>query len=120
MKTVLPKTEYGLGKLIMIMLVVQLSVIAYIFYSDFQGRRNLVDSQRAGCERLKLDRQDITAVERAEEQYTHQIAANSPTDSVEALIAEEAHTKFETAIRALTKRAQIDCAEAYPQARLLP
>jgi hypothetical protein len=42
--------------LIVIGMVVQLGVIAFVVYSSYQGRVDLVQSQRAGCERGKLDR----------------------------------------------------------------
>ena len=42
--------------LILIVMVVQMVVIGYVFYSSYISRSALVDYQRGGCERGKLDR----------------------------------------------------------------
>lgn len=102
------QTGKSLAKLIVIGMMVQLLVIGYVFYQSYVGRSDLVDSQRAGCERGKLDRTDNargwrTAQKRALSQgqvnysihYAH-IAAG------------------------LEKRSRITCADKFPKAGFLP
>lgn len=97
-----------LAIMLLIGMLVQLGVIGYVFYSSYQGRKEVVTSQRAGCKRGKLDR-----------------GANATGWRI-AQAARAADKQFAVAARysiiaaGLETRSRIDCAKAYPKASIFP
>jgi hypothetical protein len=51
-----PAIRRWLVRLVALQLLVQVLLIGLVLWSSYSARHNLVDSQRAGCERGKLDR----------------------------------------------------------------
>lgn len=107
-------------------------VIFLGFWQAYQARIDLVASQRAGCERGKLDRaanaegwrtaQVARAASAAENKSISIEAVNklirqpvSPGDGFDLIAARRYH-KITTE---LTKRSRINCAEAFPDATLI-
>lgn len=98
----------SLAKLIVIGMAVQLLVIGYVFYQSYQGRSDLVDSQRAGCARGKKDR-----VDNANGWRTAQKRAKS-----QGQIKYSIHYAHIAA--GLEKRSRINCVTEFPKAGFLP
>src|SRR4051812_48597046 len=114
------ESGYALGRLIIIGMVVQLVVISYVFYQSYQGRADVVDNQRAGCERGKLDRQDNADFQRAHAEYIRKVVL---AESVKQDVKDAAYTALNTFARtsaSLTKRAKINCEDVYPKVSLIP
>jgi hypothetical protein len=99
---------WNLAKLIMLGMFVQLMVILYVFFSGYFDRVDLVDSQRAGCERGKLDR-----IANAQ---GWRIAQDARIASGDYVVAH----RYGTLARDLEARSKIDCRDVYPDARLIP
>ncbi len=111
---------FNLALLVVLGMVIQLFVIAYVFYSGYEGRKTLITSQRAGCERGKLDRIDNAAFQRAHKKYIDKVVlAQSVKEDVKKAAREAVRTYNRTA-EALTKRSQINCEAAFPKASLIP
>lgn len=109
-----------MAKLIVIGMLVQLLVIGYVFYQGFTGRQDIVHSQRLGCKRGKLDRQDNADFQNAHAVYITRVTdARSVQQDVKDA-ANEALMTFERTSASLTRRAKIDCAKVYPKARFIP
>lgn len=109
-----------LTKLIVMLLVCMLFVVAYVFYSGYQGRKDLVTSQRAGCERGKLDRIDNAKFQKAHRKYINKVVlAKSVEEDVKEAAREAVMTYNKTAKR-LSKRSKINCQLAIPKASLIP
>lgn len=110
----------SLVRLILIGMAVQLIVIFYVGWESYAGRVNLVKSQRAGCERGKLDRTDNADFQRAHTKYITSVTdAASVKEDVKSA-AREAVQTFRRTSEELTQRAHIICADVYPKASLLP
>lgn len=99
---------FKMGVLIIVGMLVQLSVILYVFYSSYEGRKELVTSQRAGCKRGKQDRE-----------------ANGTGWRI-AQAARIADGQFSVAAQyskiagGLEERSLINCDDAYPKASIFP
>jgi hypothetical protein len=123
----------GLAKMIIIGLLVQIAVIGYVFYQSYAGREEVVNSQRLGCERGKLDRKANALGWRAAEQARiaefateqHLVPSEAklwlnmphrPSDPY-SLIAARRYDKIATG---LENRGRITCAVVYPKPGLLP
>ncbi len=85
-----------------------LLVVAYVFWQSYQGRFDIVDSQRRGCERGKLDRtanahgwRIAEAARRAEGQY--KVANN-----------------YRAIAASLEARSRINCTVVFPKPGFLP
>lgn len=102
------QNAYRLGKLILLGMAVQLIVIVYVFYQSYKGRSDLIHTQRAGCERGKLDRQANAVGWR--------IAEAARIASGDQAVA----AKYNVLATSLEKRGRINCSAEYPKARLLP
>lgn len=89
-------------------MILQLGVIAYVFYQSYQGRVDLVSGQRAGCERSKKDRRKNS--EGWREAQKARVASNDF----------DVAKKYRNIADSLEERSQIDCSTAFPNARLLP
>jgi hypothetical protein len=99
---------FRLGKLIVIGMGIQLVVIAYVFYQSYQGRSDVVDAQRNGCERSKLDRASNakgwrTAQARSKSQGQPQFAE-----------------LYQNIAQGLEQRSRINCVVEFPKAGFLP
>jgi hypothetical protein len=88
--------------------VVMLLVLGYVLWQSYEGRVDLVSSQRAGCARGKLDRSDNAKGWRTSQDLA--LTNGQPwAASAYALIASN-----------LEARSRIDCAKAFPKASLIP
>lgn len=101
-------TVIGLAKLILIGMCVQLLVILYVFYQSYEGRVDVVTTQRAGCERAKLDRNANARGWRIAQRR----AASQGQPQFADLYAELA-TDLEV-------RGRIHCSDVFPKASFLP
>lgn len=99
---------YSLAKLILVLMAIQLLVILYVGWSSYNGRQDLVESQRAGCNRAKLDRsanaQGWRIAEAARRAEGQEVVAKAYNDIAEGL----------------EDRSRIDCIDAFPKARIIP
>ena len=102
------ENAYSVVKMIVIALIIQLVVIFYVFITDYRGRIDAISSQRAGCERAKLDRNANAQGWR--------IAQLARTDSGDTAVA----AQYRLIAEGLEKRARVDCNKAFPMADLLP
>lgn len=113
-------TQAAVVKLVLLCFVLMLFVCGYVFWTGYTGRKDVVVAQRAGCERGKLDRSDNADFQRAQRDYINQVVlAQSVQEDVKAA-AREAVTVFERTSVSLTERSVIDCAVAFPKAKLIP
>lgn len=86
-------------------------VWGYTVWQSYQGRVELVHSQRAGCERGKLDKRANARGWRAAE--AARVASGTPND------LKAAH-KYAVIAYGLEQRARIPCSRAFPSTSLLP
>lgn len=111
---------YKVTTLVLVCMVCFLLLVCYVFYASYQGRKDIVTSQRAGCERGKLDRRANADFQRAHKVYIDKVVlAQSVKEDVKAAARIAVETYNRTA-RDLTIRAGIDCNKAFPKARLIP
>lgn len=114
------ETLTKLIKLVIAVMAMQLFIVGYVFYTGYQGRVGIVNNQRAGCNRGKLDRIDNAAFQRAHKLYIDRVVlAASVKADVKAAARDAVETYNQTAAN-LTKRSLIDCSKAFPDARLIP
>lgn len=85
-----------------------LVVVGYVFWQSYAGRSDLVDSQRAGCARGKLDR-IVNA-------RGWRIAEDARRGEGNFKIA----NSYQKIAESLEERAHIDCEEVFPKARFFP
>ena len=95
-------------------MLIQLAVIGYIYVNDHIDDHSLVQSQRAGCERNKLDRIANAEFQRAHARYIHELTSVQTVEVEVRRAAEEALRTFERTSTSLTERSKINCREAYP------
>jgi hypothetical protein len=88
-------------------ILVMIVIVVSIWVSSYQGRVNLVDSQRQGCERGKLDRvanaRGWRIAQEARQREGNIRIANAYADIAVGL----------------ENRSHVDCDKAYPHPRLL-
>ena len=97
-----------LVKLLIVGMVVQLGVIGYVLYSSYQGRVDLINAQRHGCVRGKLDRRANARGWRTAQHRS--LSQHQPRFS-----------KIYNGIASgLDARSRIDCTKVFPSASLLP
>jgi len=89
-------------------LLILLVVIGYVFYQSYQGRQDLVESQRAACERGKKDRNANADGWRIAE------------DARRAEGQFDVANKYNKIATGLERRGRINCSIAFPKAGLLP
>lgn len=110
-----------------------LLLVGYVFFQAYQGRTALVDSQRAGCGRGKLDRaanasgwrsaqaarlRSVAVTMHISFDAAKQVLRQAPSpDDLSDLTTARKYDKIATG---LEKRARIDCAKVYPKAGLFP
>lgn len=122
-----------LARLIMIGFGVGILVIAYVVYQSYEGRVDLINSQRIGCNRGKLDRQaNAEGWRAAEEARIASLALSSKItiNQARALVKQPrkpddppdltAAWRYDRIAAGLEKRSRIVCEEAYPSASFLP
>lgn len=97
-----------MAKLIVLGLVVNCVVLGYVFWTGYEGRKDLVASQRAGCERGKLDRGANAAGWRNAEE-----ARTADGDF-------EVAAEYKRIADGLEARSRIICSEAFPKASFIP
>lgn len=85
-------------------------ILGAVWSSSYAGRQALIKSQRAACERGKLDRAANAEGWRTAER------ARRATGTHADLIVAELYDRIATGLEA---RARIDCKEVFPDARLL-
>lgn len=88
------------------MMVLVILVIA-VFMQSYYGRKDLVNSQRSGCERGKLDRNDNAKGWRSAEAARR--ASGTPSDL-------RAAAQYDRIASSLEHRAGIDCDKVFPSA----
>jgi hypothetical protein len=113
---------YRMAQLILIGMAVQLVVIIYVFNSSYEGRKDLVNSQRLGCKRGKLDRADNARLARSNASNWRQAAGvrRADGDISVAIVYETNARKQEAVAQSLTERARINCKIVYPNAGIFP
>lgn len=113
-------TGERLTRLVLACMFCMLLSVAYVCYSSYQGRVALVDSQRAGCERGKLDRIDNAAFQRAHKIYIDRVVLAQSVKADVKRAAREAVITYNRTAESLSKRAKINCQTAIPKASLIP
>lgn len=113
-------TAASLVKLILVSMGIQLAVVGYVFYQSYVGRSELVQSQRAGCERGKLDRIDNAAFQRAHKKYIDKVVLAQSVKADVKKAAREAVKTYNKTAADLTKRSRINCLHVYPDAGVFP
>ena len=114
------QTAYNLAKLALVVLGIQLCVIGYVFYQSYQGRVDIVRTQRLGCERGKKDRGDNADFQHAQKQYIEKVVLAASVKEDVKTAAREAVKTFERTSGSLSERALIDCQKAFPDAKWIP
>lgn len=105
---------------VIVVLIVQFFSITYVFYQSYEGRVDIVDRQRTGCERGKRDRVDNAAFQRAHAKYIRVVTgAKSVKEDVKSA-AREALQTYDRTSTSLTERAKISCALTYPDPGVFP
>lgn len=95
-------------------------LFAYSIIQSYEGRVNLVDNQRAGCIRGKLDRSANAQAFRAQSTYLQLVLqAQSVRRDVKSAALVNQNTQDATATE-LEQRARINCSEEYPSPSLSP
>lgn len=102
------ETANKLTKLVVLCLAVLLFVMGYTFFTGYAGRKDLVDSQRRGCERGKLDR-NANAQGWRNAEIARRVSGDISVANEYAVIASQ-----------LEHRSRINCAIAFPKANLIP
>jgi hypothetical protein len=99
---------FHMAILIIVGMIVQLVVIGYVFWSSYEGRKDLVTSQRLGCRRGRLDRNA-----NAEGWRIAEAARSASGDYAVA-------ARYDIIAVGLEERANINCEDAYPKASIFP
>lgn len=102
------QTGRMLVKIILIGMIVQLLFIVYVFYQSYEGRVRVVNAQRAGCERAKLDRNANASGWR--------IAEGARRKEGNIIVA----TRYKNIAEGLEARSRIRCTTAFADASILP
>jgi len=120
-------------KLIIAVMVVQLAVIGYVFFQSYKGRSDVVDSQRDGCDRGKLDRSANARGWRTAEDA--RLATVAKTLHISAFDAKQlirqkprpndlpdlvAAREYNKTASGLEQRSKIKCKHVFPKAGLFP
>lgn len=93
------------------------AVVLSVWVSSYQGRVDVIDTQRLGCERSKLDRQANALGWRAAEEARRTAAQHS---TGEARIANaKAAEQYKAIADQLSARSRIDCRKQYPDAHFV-
>lgn len=119
--TPLTRQQGGLlVKMIIIGMIVQLTVVGFVAYSTFDDRSDLVNAQRAGCERSKLDRKDNADFQVAHKRYIDKVVlAQSVKEDVKQAARDAVRTYNRTSAD-LAARAKLKCAVLFPKGGVIP
>lgn len=128
-----PQTGARVVRLMIIGMLLFLVLVVYVFWTGYEGRKDLVAGQRAGCERGKLDRGDNAKGWRTAEAARLASVAEDMHISVDAaksvitqpplagdlpdLIAARNYNEIATS---LEDRSRIECSEVFPDANFFP
>lgn len=105
-------------RLVIIIFLVQLGIVGFVFWTAYEGRKDAVTSQRAGCERGKLDRAASAAFAQGVLNIFKGTDKTTPSVVSKERAADQA--KIQDAIHGYKVRAKIVCAKTIPKARLWP
>lgn len=119
--------------LVVVGLLLLMGTIVYVFITNYNGRVDLVASNRAGCERAKLDRgANASGWRTAETARVSSLAKQMhiPFDRAFALTKKKpalddpadliAARKYNEIASGLEVRSVITCSEVFPKARFFP
>lgn len=118
--TITTTTATKIVRLILLVLVLLLVLIGYVFFQAYDNRVEVVDNQRRGCERGKLDRRDNARFQMAQAQYVHKVVLAQSVKNDVKKAARTAVKTFDKTSANLSKRSKIDCTKAFPDARIFP
>lgn len=111
---------YRLAQLIVLGMFVQLLVIGYVFYSQYEGRLVTYENLQAGCERSKKDRVANADFQNAHRDYIKRVVlAQSVKEDVKRA-ARDALATYQVTADALLERSSIDCHKAFAKPGILP
>jgi hypothetical protein len=114
------KTADSVVRLVILCFVLVLCIIGYVVYADYQGRVDVVEAQRLGCERSKLDRAANARFQKTYIVYVEkQIEAEGVPSSI-VVAAKRSLPTYEQTSAELYKRSKSNCSEVFPDARLFP
>jgi hypothetical protein len=102
------KTQRQVVRLIIVAMIINLLIIGYVFFQSYQGRADVVQHSREGCQRALLDRKDNAIGWRIAE------AARRAAGELRTA------RSYELLARHLEARANINCNEAFPKAGFFP
>jgi hypothetical protein len=102
---------------------VMVLIVFSIWLSSYEGRKNVVQSQRSGCERAKLDRRANAQGWRTA-QAARQVTANEPPgdggpSDEERSAAKVASDRYQEIADGLDRRSRIDCTAVFPKPKLI-
>lgn len=97
-----------LARMVLFGMVIQLLVIAYVFYVSYEGQERLVKAQQAACLRGKTDRR-VNA-------QGWRIAEAARREDGQADVA----NKYAEIAAGLEERARVVCEDVFPDAKLIP
>lgn len=95
-------------------ILVQFGVLIYIHTEFKSARQTVVNAQRDGCERIKLDRRDNADFQKAHSTYIGTITSAKSVKEDVKKAAGKAKAIFAITSTRLGIRARINCKEAYP------
>jgi hypothetical protein len=102
------KTAYNLAKLILLGLIVHVFILGYVFWTDYNGRKEVSNAARAGCERDRTSR--------ALNAEGWRIAEDARRQGGDIRIS----VRYAELAAQLEALAQINCTDLYPKASLIP
>ena len=102
------ETTYLIAKLMLIIMVTQLFVLGYTFYTDYSGRKAISNAARVGCER---DRRSRIA-----NATGWRIAEDARQQSGDISVANRYSQLAET----LEEASRADCNKEFPKASIIP
>jgi hypothetical protein len=95
-------------KLMLAGMIALLFVVAYVFYTDYQGRKSEVAAVRSGCERDKRDRAANAEGWRIAEAARRAEGMNDVAN------------RYQRIASGMEERAKINCNKIYPSASFFP
>ena len=106
---------------VLIALLVQLTLLVYVFEQSYRGRQQLVMNQRDACARGKLDREVNALGWRAAQAARERSAESAATGAQRAsdLRAAAAYDGIATSLESRSGN-NLSCAEAFPKASPWP
>lgn len=119
--TVSKKIGRDLVFLVLTGMFVQLGLMGYVFYSAYEGRVDLVESQREAClTRGTVANEANARFQRAHTRYITKVTGAKSVQEDVKKAAREAVKVFRETSTTLTRVANVDCMKAYPKASFFP